>query len=87
MNNKIPDIAFNKKSNKKLEFEIFPIQKLFSRKNILNHYLQKPHRIKFYNIIYITEGTGKHSVDFQDHKYGPGSLIFVSKKPSTFIYY
>jgi AraC family transcriptional regulator, transcriptional activator of pobA len=79
MKEEIPKIAFLKKSKAEIEFEIFTIQSLFSRQNKIDHPLDQPHRVAFYNIIYITKGTGVHSIDFHSYPYTEGSLIFISK--------
>lgn len=75
----IPTIAFRKTHKKNLEFEIFTIQSLFNRAPILHHSIEEPHRINFYIIQYITQGTGSHHIDFQSYPYDTGSLIFISK--------
>ena len=38
-----------------------------------------PHRVDFYIILYITEGVGKHYIDFQTFKYKKGSILFISR--------
>lgn len=35
--------------------------------------------MEFYLILFITKGTGKHFIDFQQYKYHEGSIIFISK--------
>ena len=65
----IPNIPFSKANNAKIEFEIFTLNSLFSRQDKLNFSLEKPHRVEFYHIIFITKGTGEHFVDFHKYKY------------------
>ena len=38
-----------------------------------------PHRIEFYQIMFITKGLGKHYIDFRPYKYKAGSILFISK--------
>ena len=79
MKEKIPKISFLKKNKTQLEFEIFTISSLFSRKEKLDHPLDMPHRVEFYNIMFITKGTGRHYIDFRPYNYKAGSLLFISK--------
>ena len=76
--NEIPKISFLKKSNAKLEFEIFTIRSLFSRKSKLDHPLDVPQRTDFYQIMFITEGAGRHYIDFCPYQYTAGDILFVS---------
>lgn len=75
----IPKITFSKKSKTEIEFEIFTISSLFSRQDRLDHALDKPQRVDFYHVIYMTKGTGVHYIDFNPYQYTEGSIIFVSK--------
>ncbi len=77
--NEPPKISFLKKDNTKLEFEIFRISSLFSRQSKLDHSLEAPHRVEFFNIMFVTKGTGTHFIDFQSYKYSAGSILFISK--------
>lgn len=57
---------------------MFTLQELFSRRTRLKVPLEKPHRVSFYHIVFITEGTGKHQIDFTSYTYQKGSVIFVA---------
>ncbi len=46
----------------------------------LNHNPFRPHRIRFYAILFILEGAGVHTVDFKTYPYQKGSIIFISKE-------
>jgi len=46
----------------------------------LNHNPFRPHRIRFYAILFILEGEGVHTVDFKTYPYQKGSIIFISKE-------
>lgn len=75
----IPQIEFYKRKGALFEFEVVPLEKILSRQGTLNHELDKPHRVHFHNIVYITQGEGRHYIDFQSYGFSPGSLIFISK--------
>ncbi|MBC8182046.1 helix-turn-helix domain-containing protein [candidate division KSB1 bacterium] len=77
--NEIPKVEFLKNNKDEIEFEIFTIKSLFSRINKLNPSLDRPHRLEFYLILFITKGTGVHFIDFQPCKYYEGSILFISK--------
>ncbi|ADY29272.1 helix-turn-helix domain-containing protein [Cellulophaga lytica] len=38
-----------------------------------------PHRLKFYAIVFITEGTGEHLIDFKTYSYKKNDMLFVGK--------
>lgn len=39
-----------------------------------------PHLMKFFVILLITEGSGKHQVDFETYSYEKGSVLFIGKE-------
>ena len=75
----IPHITFLKKEKTDLEYEIFTFSNLFSRSEHLDFSLEKPHRVDFYHILYITKGRGTHILDFHPYHYREGSILFISK--------
>ena len=75
----IPRIAFLKKSHVEIEFDIFSISNLFSRQKNIDHAIDKPHRVEFYSILFITRGTGVHFIDFKPYPYTKGSILFICK--------
>ena len=75
----IPKISFLKTEKAEIEFEIFRLSSLFSRRDKLNFSLSKPHRVDFYHILFITKGTGIHYIDFRPYHYTKGSILFISK--------
>ncbi|HHL73842.1 MAG TPA: helix-turn-helix domain-containing protein [Bacteroidetes bacterium] len=77
--NAIPKISFIKQDSDELEFEIFTLNSLFARKDSINLRLDKPHRVDFYHILYITSGTGRHFIDFRPFSFQAGDLIFISR--------
>ncbi|MGQ1788484.1 helix-turn-helix domain-containing protein [Saccharicrinis sp. GN24d3] len=72
----IPKYDFNKKEEPLLEFEILRLEELIKRKHQI---AGKPHRLDFYQLIFITEGTGIHTVDFQRVQFNTGSFIPIAK--------
>lgn len=60
-------------------FEILTLDKLLGKYDLENHYMTKPHRIKFYNILYFTNGEDYHYIDFEKYTVKKGSLIFLNK--------
>jgi AraC-like DNA-binding protein len=77
--NEIPSISFLITHKTKIEFEIFTLNTLFSRQDKLKFRLDKPHRVSFYHILFITKGTGNHYIDFRPYRYSEGSMLFISK--------
>ncbi|WP_430937344.1 helix-turn-helix domain-containing protein [Saccharicrinis sp. 156] len=72
----IPKYDFNKKEEPLLEFEILRLEELIKRKHQI---ASKPHRLDFYQLIFIIEGTGIHTVDFQRVQFNTGSFIPIAK--------
>ena len=66
---KIPHIVFkpnklNSKTSSNFGFEIVPIEKVTEFKEKGSHNPELPHQLKFYNLIFFTEGSGRHFIDF-----------------------
>jgi len=78
MSDDIPQVSFHKPKKGKFEFEVLTLTHLFSRKDSLACPLDRPHRLGFYQILYITKGEGRHYIDFKPCEYSTGSLLFVS---------
>ncbi|MEM8860419.1 MAG: helix-turn-helix transcriptional regulator [Chloroflexota bacterium] len=75
----LPNLQFFKTKKKNLEFEVFPLQSLFSRNEKLPVPVTVPQRLQFFNIMFITKGSGVHFIDFEPHEFSAGDLVFVSK--------
>ena len=41
------------------------------------HTLRKPHRHTFYHLVFFTEGSGQHTIDFQNFTVKPGEIYFM----------
>ena len=72
---KIPVYNF-RADYEKLGFEILPLEK-FLKEDQSSKAI--PHKLQFYNIVLITEGTGKHIIDFKTYPYKKGTLLFIGK--------
>jgi len=75
----IPDIHFVKDRLPDLEFEILRYEDLIARNQELEISLDKPHRVDFYHVLFITDGDGTHFIDLKSHHYKKHSLLFISK--------
>lgn len=80
MEDRIPNISFSLRNRSKIGFDIFSLEKLIARKEKLDHSIDKPHRIDFYILLYITKGEGVHYVDFQSHPCSEGSIVLISRE-------
>lgn len=78
MADKIPKVSFRKPEKDRFELEVFSLRYLFSRYEKLNPPIDQPHRVGFYQILYITKGEGRHIIDFKPYEYSKGSLFFIS---------
>jgi AraC-like DNA-binding protein len=76
MQKNIPKYEFNSQHKLYRGFEIIPLSRIFEKTDVKS---LKPHRLNFYQIIYITKGTGIHTVDFNTIEYTANTIIPVSK--------
>ena len=74
--NKIPEYNF-RALYEQLGFEVVKLEYLNKQHSELER--TKPHRLKFYALVYITKGNGSHSIDFKPYSFNAGSLLFISK--------
>lgn len=76
MTNEIPTYAFENSKNNL----VFEIQTLgFFIRNTRAEQVGTPHRIDFYCILFITKGTGRHIINFEQYNYEPGDILFMAK--------
>jgi AraC family transcriptional regulator, transcriptional activator of pobA len=59
-----------------IEIEVISLEELFEKNKDA---LTSPHRTSFYHIIFYTEGSPTHLVDFKPVKMEPGSFLFIGK--------
>jgi len=60
---------------KQTDFEMLDIQYFFATRP--KGHLEKDFRLNFWVIIYITEGSGSHFIDFQKYDYKVGDILFI----------
>lgn len=76
---KIPQIQFRSRNHKNIGIEIIELSDIYKRFNSKSlSFSAKPHRINFHNLIYITEGSGSHFVDFNTYTVQTGSVVFIN---------
>ena len=66
-----------KNTHKNSDFEIIDLQLFYASRP--HKMLQKDSRLNFYVLLYITEGSGIHTVDFIRYPYKKGDIIFIQK--------
>ena len=76
MKNQVPEYKFREEFEQ-VGFEIVKLEYLFSRHTLEERII--PHRLKFYAILFITEGNGKHEIDFKLFSYKAKSILFIGK--------
>ncbi|SFD42217.1 AraC family transcriptional regulator [Algibacter pectinivorans] len=79
MTKDIPQITFNPATTNNFGFEIVPIKDIAKSKSEHNHDPELPHRLKFYNLIFFTEGSGRHFIDFNWYPVQQNSLVYLTK--------
>lgn len=75
----IPNIKYQSET-RDFGFEIVPIFKIANKKQTGEHNSQLPHQLKFYNIIFFTEGQGRHYIDFKWYPVKEKTLVYLSKE-------
>ncbi|WED23757.1 AraC family transcriptional regulator [Vibrio sp. JC009] len=75
----IPKVGFNHKKANNAGFEIIDLQSVYQRENI-SHSPQEPHRVSFFNLILVEQGTGSHMIDFAEYPFRPGSVIMLQRE-------
>ncbi|WP_434036303.1 helix-turn-helix domain-containing protein [Formosa sp. 4Alg 33] len=85
MTKDIPSVTFNPEKfdseiSKNFGFEIVPIEKIAKFKKKGSHNPELPHQLKFYNLIFFTEGSGRHFIDFSWFPVQQNSLVYLTKE-------
>jgi len=76
MTKQIKEYAFRQEVEA-VGFEIVELDYFFKERTEIGGF--NPHKINFYVIIFITDGKGKHSIDFKTYNYKKGSVLFIGK--------
>ncbi|WP_299551608.1 helix-turn-helix domain-containing protein [Seonamhaeicola sp.] len=79
MKTDIPQISFKSSVDENFGFEIVPLKRIAANKKSFKVNPEKPHQLKFYNLIFITQGESKHFVDFKWYPIQKNSLIYLTK--------
>ncbi len=79
MKKDIPQIDFKASISQHFGFEIVPIEKIAQNKEQYQHNPEHPHQLKFYNLIFFTEGKGRHFIDFEWYPVQQNSLVYLTK--------
>ena len=74
--NKEEKIEFSNKQNPKSRFDFVKIEDVFF-KEFKDHSPYQFHIIKFYTLLIITEGRGKHCIDFETYNCKKGTVLFI----------
>lgn len=75
----IPTIEFRPGTEVSTGFEVIELESVYQRSHEFQVDPFRPHRIDFHHLIYITDGIGKHFIDFNHHPCREGSYIFVNR--------
>ncbi|MCK8046542.1 AraC family transcriptional regulator [Shewanella sp. 1CM18E] len=76
---KVPIIEFRAPPSHKEGLEVLDLGNFYKKLPRCSFDPGKPHRITYYCFIYITEGEGRHFIDFKYHSFKKGSFIFINK--------
>jgi AraC-like DNA-binding protein/quercetin dioxygenase-like cupin family protein len=77
--NNIPNISFEGAEDT-ADFELINLTQLFGRLHLIeNHNPTHPHRITFFALLIVTNGTGKHQIDLKEYKIKPGTVLKIAK--------
>ena len=71
----IKKYGFHKPNEPSIELEINRIEDFM---NEHGHRAQKPHKLDFYQILFVTKGNGFHTIDFEKFPYTDGTVIPVA---------
>jgi len=74
---KIKRLGFQKSSNDLLNFEIVDLHDFFDTRSM--GHLSRVFRLKFYILMYITSGEGKHEIDFITYDIKKGDVVLIAQ--------
>lgn len=72
-------LPFRHSKGRDIGIEVLTFADLYQRQAHLNHEITAPHSIGFYMLLYIEDGQGTHTVDFQTFDVAPHTLAVISK--------
>lgn len=77
MKNDIPQIKFNN-TRKESQFDLIFLKDLLSKKQLHNE-LFNSQQIKFYVLLFFTDGNAHHTIDFEKYQCKKGTLLSIRK--------
>lgn len=75
----IEHIPFKNKTVPKASFEIVLLEDLFAKGLDRHPELETLHQVGFYILLFVTENTGMHTIDFTQYSYEKGNVITIRK--------
>jgi len=73
----IQNIKFNNETRPNLGFEVIRLENLLARK--IDQDITHLHKVEFYQILIVTEGSAKHTIDFTDYEYTDNTILTIRK--------
>jgi len=74
----ILQIGFDRAKHPDWEFDLLLLENIWTRTD-LDHSPLLLHRVSFYLMLVITEGSGTHTIDFRDYSYEKGTILTIRK--------
>lgn len=78
MQSPVKKIRFQQKQGTKSFFDLVKFSDLMALQPT-DHNQFENHKLSFFVIIFIIDGTGKHSINFQDYSFGKGTLFTIGR--------
>ena len=78
MSSPIKEVQFQKKKYKQSFFDMVSLSDLL-RMQPSDHSQYEHHKLTFFVLLFITEGKGRHSINFRDYSYEKGSVFAIGK--------
>ncbi|ANH60249.1 helix-turn-helix domain-containing protein [Dokdonia donghaensis] len=76
---KIPNISFKGEDNEK-DFELLSLTDFFTMiPTIKDHDPMRPHRVNFFVLLIVIEGTGTHQIDLKEYSLKAGTVLKIAK--------
>jgi len=76
---KIPNISFKGEDNEK-DFELLSLTEFFTMiPTIEDHNPMRPHRVNFFVLLIVIEGTGTHQIDLKEYSLKAGTVLKIAK--------
>ncbi|MEM9887072.1 MAG: helix-turn-helix transcriptional regulator [Bacteroidota bacterium] len=77
--NEIPSVNLQSLQGRPFGFRIARNREILLNES-LDHDPFRPHRIRFYAILFVLKGEGVHYIDFKSYPYQANSMIFISRE-------